>query len=254
MVLKDKYPVSITLDIDWAPDFTVSHACNLLKKHGIPATIFATHASPILDEIKKDDNFEVGIHPNFLVNSTHGNSFTEVMEYIMSVVPESVCMRTHGLFQSSNLFFDIFDKYRSIKLDFSTLLYNNNAVVPYDFIKREEGSITKIPYHWDDYASFSDMSNDLELIDLKIPKQATYQVFNFHPIHIFLNTCSIKMYNQFKKYLNKSLTHLERRDIEKYVNNRTYGSRKKLLKLIDNIDQDRFVLASKLPLEVCEKK
>ena len=111
----------------------------------------------------------------------------------------------------------------------------------------------KIPYHWDDYASFSDMSNDLELIDLKIPKKATYQVFNFHPIHIFLNTCSIKIYNQFQKNYNKRLINLKKKNAEKYVDNETYGSRKKLFKLIDNINQERFVLASRLPFEILEK-
>lgn len=254
MNLKDKYPVSITMDVDWAPDFALIYACNLLKKNGIPATIFATHPSPALEEIKKDKNFEIGIHPNFFTNSSHGNNFTEIMDYMMNVVPEAECMRTHCLFQSSKIFFDIFENYKSIKKDFSTLVYHNCAITPYNFIKRKEGAIMKIPYHWDDYASFSDMSNDLELIDLKIPKKATYQVFNFHPIHIFLNTCSIKIYNQFKKHNNKRLIDLKKKNAEKYVDDESYGARKKLFKLIDNINPERFVLASRLPLEILEKK
>ena len=53
MNLKDKYPVSITMDVDWAPDFALIYACNLLKKNGIPTTIFATHSSPAFEDRKK---------------------------------------------------------------------------------------------------------------------------------------------------------------------------------------------------------
>lgn len=51
--MKDKYPVSITIDVDWAADVALIYACNLLKKNGIPATIFATHSSPALEDRKK---------------------------------------------------------------------------------------------------------------------------------------------------------------------------------------------------------
>ena len=53
MNMKEEYPVSITMDVDWAPDFAPIYACNLLKKNGIPSTIFATHCFSTLEDRKK---------------------------------------------------------------------------------------------------------------------------------------------------------------------------------------------------------
>ena len=53
---------------------------------------------------------------------------------------------------------------------------------------------------------------------------------------------------------NKRLIDLKKKNAEKYVDDESYGARKKLFKLIDNINPERFVLASRLPLEILEKK
>ena len=97
----------ITLDIDWAPDLAISHCLEILKEKRIKATFFATHKTDLLKEIKKDGH-EIGIHPNFANNSSHGNRTEKVMENCLKIVPDAELIRTHGLIHSTKLITKIF--------------------------------------------------------------------------------------------------------------------------------------------------
>ena len=68
----------LTFDIDWAPDCCVEYILNKLKKQKIKSTFFITHETDIIDEIRKDGH-SLGIHPNFLKDSTQGNSELEIV-------------------------------------------------------------------------------------------------------------------------------------------------------------------------------
>jgi len=54
----------ITIDIDWVPDKVLEYTLELLSKAGVPCTIFATHATGLLNGLDRNQ-FEIGIHPNF---------------------------------------------------------------------------------------------------------------------------------------------------------------------------------------------
>ena len=55
----------LTFDIDWAPDFAVEHCVDICKDNNTSAIFFATHESKIIESLKNDNLFEIGIHPNF---------------------------------------------------------------------------------------------------------------------------------------------------------------------------------------------
>ncbi len=110
---------AITFDIDWAPDFAIEMCANICQDNGVGATFFATHASPILASIASRPGFEIGIHPNFLENSSHGRLPTDVMAFCMDIVPDAKCMRTHSLVQSSPILGMIADEYPQIEIDAS---------------------------------------------------------------------------------------------------------------------------------------
>ena len=94
----------ITIDIDWAPDFMIDYCMQILLVAQVKATWFITHKSPMLDKLRQyPDLFELGIHPNFYPNSSHGESEEAIIGYCMDLVPEARSMRTHGLCQSSYL-------------------------------------------------------------------------------------------------------------------------------------------------------
>ncbi len=65
----------ITIDTDWAPDFILSHVAEILSNKNIRCTWFVTNDSPYLETLKKNDLFEIGIHPNFESNSTQGEDY-----------------------------------------------------------------------------------------------------------------------------------------------------------------------------------
>ena len=103
MNFRKNFPVALTFDIDWAPDFMIRKCTNFLEKNEIPATFFVTHNSKIISEIRDNELFELGIHPNFENNSTQGNNLIEVLSHLLKIVPEANSVRTHGLLQSSNI-------------------------------------------------------------------------------------------------------------------------------------------------------
>ena len=57
--------IFLTLDIDWAHDEVLNDTIDLLESSGIKATWFATHDTKVLERLRVNQNFEIGIHPNF---------------------------------------------------------------------------------------------------------------------------------------------------------------------------------------------
>ncbi len=72
--------ILITLDIDWASDFTIKKVDEILKEKNIKATWFVTHKSAYLKNLSKNRNYELGIHPNFLSNTTQGKTPKEILK------------------------------------------------------------------------------------------------------------------------------------------------------------------------------
>src|ERR1017187_7044133 len=100
--------VALTLDIDWAPDFVIDFAADLLIRRRVKATWFVTHSSPAVDRLRDHPElFELGIHPNFLPGSSQGKTVAEVLSFCRACVPEARSMRTHALVQSSGLLGDV---------------------------------------------------------------------------------------------------------------------------------------------------
>jgi peptidoglycan/xylan/chitin deacetylase (PgdA/CDA1 family) len=73
MTQTDENRVCVTLDVDWASDAMIDQTARILLEHEVPATWFITHASAAVDRLRDHPElFELGIHPNFLPGSTHG--------------------------------------------------------------------------------------------------------------------------------------------------------------------------------------
>lgn len=61
-------------------------------------TYFVTHQSPLLEKWHRERKIQLGIHPNFLPGSSHGNTINEVIDTVMKYVPEARCFRSHRCF------------------------------------------------------------------------------------------------------------------------------------------------------------
>jgi hypothetical protein len=195
---------AITFDIDWAPDCAIDFTAALLEERGVKSTWFVTHLSPAVERLRaRPDLFELGIHPNFMPGSSHGTEPEEVLRTCMSFVPDAVSVRTHGLLQSGNLFDSVMSS-TPISCDVSLFLPLSLRV---DVVKYERfGQVLwRIPYVWeDDYvmeASPVDARSDdvFSGFDETLAKAHGVQVFNFHPIHVFLNSNSMDKYGDMKR-------------------------------------------------------
>lgn len=188
---------AITIDIDWAPDFVIEFTAELLVEKRLSATWFITHASPAITYLRKyPDFFELGIHPNFFPGSSQGSAIGEIIANCLETVPEAQSVRTHGLFQSSALLIQMMQQ-TGLKVDSSIFLPHANNVQPVIF-QHQEHSICRLPYIWED-----DYEMGLDHPEWDLPpfllQRTGLQIFNFHPIHLFLNDLTPNAYEKLKK-------------------------------------------------------
>lgn len=142
--------VAITFDVDWAPDWAIDLCRRLCRQHGRTSTFFATHESDLLSDLVSDEMVEVGIHPNFLPNSTHGSIASDVMRHCLELVPNAKSMRTHCLVQSSPILATTAIDFLQIETDVSLLLPLHGGLMPTDLYPEGGQRITRLPYFWED--------------------------------------------------------------------------------------------------------
>ena len=87
-----------TGDLDWVPESMVDEAVRVFRDNGVPFTPFVTHFS---DAVKQDyrggrERF-VGLHPNFVFDTTHGRNIDEIIEGVRGLWPSAVSFRSHYL-------------------------------------------------------------------------------------------------------------------------------------------------------------
>jgi hypothetical protein len=204
----------ITLDIDWAPDWIIEETVSILIENKIKATWFITHRTKAIDRLQnKPELFELGLHPNCLPGSTHGNSEDEVLTHIRSLLPQAVSMRTHGLYQSSN-FLRKAAKDFGVKNDVSLLLPGMHNIKPFQ-LKLGNVVLNRVPYFWEDGLEMLDERPSWSLSDPKHHGPGL-KVYNFHPVHIFFNCPDSKHYSKVKAYCH-DLRYLSPDDAKNFV-------------------------------------
>ena len=190
--------VFLTFDIDWAHDDILKDTVTLINEARVAATWFVTHETSVLDDIKALPSQELGIHPNFnpLLEgvNTHGRNAKEILTNFFEIVPEAKSIRSHSMTQGSKLL----DLFRS-----SGLTHEVNHFIPHHTgITLKPwllwNHLVKVPYFWED-----DVHLLYEAIDIsqKNPEELAttgcgLKVFDFHPVHVFLNTESLDRYER----------------------------------------------------------
>lgn len=199
----------LTLDIDWASDEVIAYAIDVLEKYDVAATWFITHDSPILNRLRANSKFELGIHPNFNQCLFEGNSKSvyNYLDDLKQVVPEAISLRSHSLTKNSMLSNCLLERGFTHE---SNIFINNSDIElkPFELPK----GLTQVCYNWGDYSFFS--SDGPQVIDYM--KTSGLRVLNFHPIHIYLNTCCIDQYNSAKTVKNI-------KTLKEHVNIDSYG-------------------------------
>jgi len=212
----------ITFDVDWAHDEVVFDVHQLVASFGINTTWMVTHKSDYLEELSRTPNCELGIHPNFNYllsgDSRLGKSAEEVVARMLMLVPSCKVVRSHSVCQSSRIS-QIFWR--------SGIKFESNDYLPASMISvldpwQLEMGIIKIPYFFaDELACLLSPPPITELC-----RRSGLKVFNFHPIHVFLNTESLDRYEMTRPLHQKP---------KELINYRYegYGTRSRLIELLE---------------------
>jgi polysaccharide deactylase WbmS-like protein len=190
-------PVAITLDVDWAPDHAIDAVAGQLIERDVRATWFVTHASPAIERLReRPELFELGIHPNFAPGSTHGETPEAVLDHCMALVPEARAMRTHGLVQSTALL-ALGREHTPIRVDASLFLPGAAGLAPIEY-PLAPGPIVRVPYLWEDDAEMLRPDPAWDAWGVATGAQGL-AVFDFHPIHVILNSADTRAYEALKQ-------------------------------------------------------
>lgn len=215
--IRSQQQLLLSFDVDWAPDWAVERCASMCLDHNWQATFFVTHESKIVDMLKAEPQFEVGIHPNFASGSTHGGTPQEVIQYCLELVPDATSMRSHGFISSAALSTLVATRYRQIEVDTSVFLPFQSQIEP---VRRYLGSpqtyLAILPTWLSDMSSAQ--TPGWSWTELP-PKAAGICLVNVHPIHVALNSRDGTSYGELKRTLRDSpLSALASKDVRPFVN------------------------------------
>jgi hypothetical protein len=180
--------IAITLDVDWAPEAAIAAAAETLERAGVRATFFATHASEVLGALDPD-LFEIGLHPNF---NDAGAEVERPIAELKDLYPKAQGARSHSLFVSSR----ILGLYRAHGLRYEANVFLDGH--PHLRPVMRFADLVSIPFNWsDDKHLERERPFDIDAVGLGRPG---LKVFNFHPIHVFMNTTSDAHYAAYRPH------------------------------------------------------
>jgi hypothetical protein len=219
--------IYLTFDIDWACDEVLADTIDLVEEADVCATWFVTHDTPLLKRLRDNPKFELGIHPNFnnilagMPEHANGMSAEETVDRLLSLVPEAKSVRSHSMTQSSVLLKLFLDK---------GLTHDCNHFIPHQAgIELRPWylwtDLIKVPYFWEDDASVIYGENLGEIAQLT--QRKGLKVFDFHPIHVFLNTERMERYEESRPF------HRLPEKLLSFRNNETLGVRTALKTLLE---------------------
>ena len=211
--------IYLAFDIDWACDDVISYTLDILQSEKIPATIFITHDTPLIERMRDDVNIELGVHPNFIPfkeKNANGLSFLdysrERLKELKKLVPEATILRAHGLTQNSRLLVLIKDSGCERESNLLLPLSSGLNIKPF----YHWHSLLRVPYFWEDDIHCIEMKNGVyDSWDVEpFLYSSCLKIFDFHPIHIYLNTEELGRYEKAREYfhLPNRLKQLENTD------------------------------------------
>ena len=212
--------IFISFDLDWCHDDIILDTLDLISKSKKKSTWFITHNTSVLNKLENDPTIQLGIHPNFnnlLSNSGKQKNHEKILSDLLDILPSTRAVRSHSLLQSEKLL-DSFYKFKISHISNFYIPYSANIEVkPY----RLWNNLIITPHRWQDNVELK-MNNKLDVFNFL---DKGLNIFNFHPIHIFLNS------EKLQRYENSRHIHHDPKELIKIRFN-GYGVRTFFKKLI----------------------
>jgi 2-polyprenyl-3-methyl-5-hydroxy-6-metoxy-1,4-benzoquinol methylase len=178
-----------TSDMDWADDEAISLSYSILDDFEVPLTPFITNRSQYIEKRFAGRMDRVGVHPNFLPGSTHGSTTAEVCQHVRLLNPEAKFYRSHGFYNT----FQVAQSFKAMGYQFDS----NMSLAPQADLRPLENSsgLVSYPVFFGDglWLAGAEMSAVMPLLSTPGLK-----IFNFHPIHVTLNTPNADRYKKYK--------------------------------------------------------
>jgi hypothetical protein len=219
--------IGFTVDIDWAPEEVIADTVDLFEKYSVKCTFFSTHHSRVLTSCSRK-LFEVAVHPDFspVFDGRTDKSIYDILDDILDIHPAAKGIRTHHLISS----IDLLQKYADKKLT-----YESSILLPYQENLKPFtlwNGLIRIPFNWEDdvHWSYGYSFDTVEFIN----KENELNVFNFHPIHIYLNTENKFRYYEAKKHYNNPAK------LKELKNTEMKGTRDFFIMLLENCRQYKY--------------
>ena len=189
----------LTSDVDFVSDDFLRIAYQPLEQ--LPMTIFMTGASTYLSESSLTNTvWEMEPHPNFCEGSTHGSSIDEVFHTIRGFSGEERGFRCHRYYSSN----DIEERFAGCGYSYASNICADLVYVP-PFINR--CGLLQIPIFFEDggYLKYHGVPT-IDDIAKRLSHEGVY-VFNFHPIHLALNSCDFSSIRRLKDSMSQEQYH-----------------------------------------------
>jgi hypothetical protein len=193
--LASKPTFVLTGDQDWAPDWALAAMLSLAETEGVPLHLFVTNKSPSMAQPPAED-LTLGIHPNFLPNSTHGASDDAVIDSCQALVPGATSFRCHAFCENTHIIRKLVA--RGFIADSNLLAFLQPGLVP---IVHGAG-LLRFPVFLEDDVFLHWARSDLDV------SHATcflctpgIKILNFHPSLVALNAPSFAYYEARREML-----------------------------------------------------
>jgi hypothetical protein len=222
----------ITSDIDWASPACTQDFIELLGGYGITPTLFATHDCPVVRDFHAKHPHDVGVHPNFRANSTHGSDWQSVIDHVFDLFPSAKTFRSHAYYDSTDILREMLR--RGVTYDSNLCLYLQPNIVP---LQLGIPGMTRFPVFWEEDCHWQRSDSEWEFRDFaEAFTSPGLKIINVHPFMIATNAPSEESYAKTTKHITTA-TPKELDDLR----HRGAGSRTFLVELIE------FALSQGLP-------
>lgn len=91
----------LTSDQDWAPGWAARMMLDVVARDNVPLHSFRTNPCAVLDRAFEEGAITQGWHPNFLPESSHGRTTSEVIDYCRGNFPASTTLRSHTFHENT---------------------------------------------------------------------------------------------------------------------------------------------------------
>lgn len=194
----------LSIDVDWASDEVLGDTVDLIESAGVKATFFVTHDTQILSRLRGHPLIELGLHPNFdplIRGEVDAPSAADILEALKCVVPEAKVLRSHAM-TTSGRWMGLFES-QGIRCISNYLMYGQCGIAPF----RQINGILEAPVYFADDGLLYQRRLGKVTFDVGqgfSPDPAGLQVFNFHPIHVFLNCEALDRYTLARPHLRNT--------------------------------------------------